>query len=56
MADLSTGRDFRRLERRAFRKATTDPVLASALGEVLTRERSPFRMLDPRITARLFIP
>ena len=56
MADLSTGRDFRRLERRAFRKATTDPVLAGALGEVLTRERSPFRMLDPRITARLFIP
>jgi flavin-dependent dehydrogenase len=56
MADLSTGRDFRWLERRAFRKATTDPVLAGALGEVLTRERSPFRMLDPRITARLFIP
>jgi flavin-dependent dehydrogenase len=56
IADLSTGRDFTPLERLAFRKAPTDPVLARALGEVLTRERSPFRMFDPRIAARLFLP
>jgi flavin-dependent dehydrogenase len=54
MADLSTGRDFRPLERLAFRKAATDPVLARAIGEVLTRERSPLRMFDPRVAARLF--
>jgi hypothetical protein len=31
-------------------------VVARAIAEVLTRERSPLRLFDPRITARLFIP
>jgi menaquinone-9 beta-reductase len=56
IADFSTGRDFRWLEQLAFRKATVDPVVALAISEVLTRERLPFRMLDPRIAARLMIP
>jgi flavin-dependent dehydrogenase len=56
IADFSTGRKFRRLERLTFRKATTDPALALAIGEVLARERSPFRLLDPRLAARLVIP
>lgn len=53
MADFSTGRDFKPLERLVFRRATGDPELARAFGEVLTRERSPFRMLDPRLAPRL---
>jgi flavin-dependent dehydrogenase len=56
IADFSTGRKTRRIERLAFRKATTDPAVARAFGEVLARERSPFRLLDPRIAARLVIP
>lgn len=54
IADFSTGRKLRPLERLAFRKATIDPTVARAFGEVLTRERSPLRLFDPRIAARLF--
>jgi menaquinone-9 beta-reductase len=54
IADFSNGRKFRRFERMALRKAAVDPKVARAFGEVLTRERSPFRLLDPRIAARLF--
>ena len=53
IADFSTARKTRPIERLAFRKATRDPALARAFGEVLTRERSPFRLLDPRVTARV---
>jgi flavin-dependent dehydrogenase len=56
IADYATGRKARRLERLAFRKATTDPQVALAMSEVLTRESSPLRLIDPRVTARLFIP
>jgi flavin-dependent dehydrogenase len=56
MADFSTGRKLTRLERLAFRKAPTDPVVARAFGGVLAREHSPLRLLDPRIPARLLIP
>ena len=56
IADFATARKTRQLERLAFRKATTDPALARAFGEVLTRERSPFRLFDPRIAARLVMP
>jgi menaquinone-9 beta-reductase len=56
ITDFSTGRKMTPLERLTFRKAPTDPVLLRAVGDVLTRERSPLRLLDPRITARLFIP
>jgi flavin-dependent dehydrogenase len=56
IADFSTGRKIRPLERLAFRKAPIDPEVARAFGEVLARERSPFRLLDPRLAARLVIP
>jgi flavin-dependent dehydrogenase len=56
IADYATGRKIRPLERLTFRKAATDPVVARAIGEVLTRERSPLHLFDPRITARLFMP
>jgi flavin-dependent dehydrogenase len=53
IADFSTGRKMTPFERLTFRKAQSDPVVNRAFGEVLTRERSPFRLLDPRVTARL---
>jgi menaquinone-9 beta-reductase len=56
IADFSTARKFRSFERLALRRATTDPSLARGFGEVLTRERSPFRLLDPRLAARIFLP
>ena len=54
IADYATGRKISPLERLVFRKATNDPVVARAIGEVLTRRRSPFRLVDPRIAARVF--
>ena len=56
IADFSNRPRFRWVERLVLRKAATDPVVGRAFGEVLTRERSPFRMLDPRIAARLATP
>ena len=56
IADFSTGRPFRPFERLTFRRAATDPTLALGFGEVVTRERSPFRLLDPRLVARVLIP
>jgi flavin-dependent dehydrogenase len=53
MADFSTAREVTPLERRAFHRATVDPVFARAFGKVLTRERSVFSLLDPRVTGRL---
>jgi flavin-dependent dehydrogenase len=56
MCDLSTGRSFNPVERLALRRAAVDPVIAHAFGEVMTRERSPLRMMDPRIAARIVVP
>jgi 2-polyprenyl-6-methoxyphenol hydroxylase-like FAD-dependent oxidoreductase len=56
IADFSARREFTRLERLALRKAAIDPAVGRAFGEVLARERSPFRLLDPRIAARLVSP
>jgi flavin-dependent dehydrogenase len=56
MADFSTAREITPLERRAFRRATVDPVFAAAFGKVLARERSVFHLLDPRVAGRLLIP
>jgi 2-polyprenyl-6-methoxyphenol hydroxylase-like FAD-dependent oxidoreductase len=53
IADMSTGRKLRPMERLTFRAATRDPVVARALEEVTTRRRSALRMLDPRVVARL---
>jgi flavin-dependent dehydrogenase len=56
MADFSTAREMMPIERRAFRRAASDPVFAHALGEVLARERSVFHLLDPRVASRLLVP
>lgn len=56
IADFATGRKSRWDERRFFRAAAGDLDVARAMGEVLTRERSPVRLLDPRVTARVFLP
>lgn len=56
MADFSTAREITPLERRAFRRATADPVFARAFGKVLARERSVFHLLNPRVAGRLLIP
>ena len=56
IADFSTGRKFRPLERLALRKAATDPAVALAFGAVIARERSALRLLDPRMTVRVVMP
>jgi flavin-dependent dehydrogenase len=56
IANFSTGRKMRPFERFALRRATQDPTVARAFGEVLSRERSPFRFLDPRVPARILMP
>ncbi len=56
MADFSSARELTALERRAFRRATVDPVFARSFGQVLARERSVFHLLDPRVAGRLLIP
>lgn len=56
IADYATGRRLRPLERLTFRKAATDPVVADAFAAVITRESSPIRLWDPRVTARVLMP
>jgi flavin-dependent dehydrogenase len=56
MADFSSARELTPVERRALRRATVDPVFAGAIGRVLTRERSVFHLLDPRVAGRLLTP
>ncbi len=56
MADFSSARQTTPLERRAFQRATVDPVFARAFGKVLARERSVFHLLNPRVAGRLLIP
>jgi flavin-dependent dehydrogenase len=56
IADYASGRKTTPWERAAFRAATVDPVVALAIGEVVARERSPTRMLDPRLAAHIFLP
>jgi flavin-dependent dehydrogenase len=56
IADFSTGRKTRWIERLIFRRVPADPVLAHACAEVFIRERSPLRLLDPRLIGRLAFP
>ena len=56
IADFSDRPNFRSIERLALRQLAVDPTLARAFAEVIARERSPFRMLDPRIAPRVLIP
>jgi 2-polyprenyl-6-methoxyphenol hydroxylase-like FAD-dependent oxidoreductase len=54
-SDFSTAREMTSLERRAFHRATVDPVFARSLFKVFARERSVFHLLDPRVAARLLM-
>jgi menaquinone-9 beta-reductase len=56
IADMSTGRKLRPLERMTFRAAVDDPVVARAVEEVTSRRRSALRMLDPRLVPRVLRP
>lgn len=56
MSAFSVAKPIGPLERLALRRATTDATVARAMGEVLARERSPARLCDPRIAARLLVP
>jgi 2-polyprenyl-6-methoxyphenol hydroxylase-like FAD-dependent oxidoreductase len=56
IADFSRGREPRPIEQRMFRVGASDPVVARALGEVMTRAHSPLRLLDPRVVRRLVRP
>jgi flavin-dependent dehydrogenase len=53
IADFASGRRMLALERAAVRATTVDPVLMRATDDVLSRRRSPLRMLDPRVAPRL---
>jgi len=56
MSAFSLAKPATPLERFALRRATTDPAVARALGEVLARESSPIRLWDPRVAVRLALP
>ncbi len=55
MANFSAARELTPLERRAFRRASVDPVFARAFGQVLARQRSVFHLMDPRVAGRLLL-
>ena len=52
IADLSTGRPMRANERIAFRAAARDEWVARKIEQVITRRRSPVRLLGPVVNVR----
>ena len=52
IADLSTGRMLRANERIAFRAAARDEWVARQIEHVITRRRSPLRLLGPVVNYR----
>ena len=53
ISDLASGRAINPIERRLYRAAARDRVVRSAFEQVGSRRRSPARMLDPRVLARV---
>jgi menaquinone-9 beta-reductase len=53
ISDIASGRPINLIERRLYRAAARDPVVRSAFEEVGSRRRSPLRVLDPRLLARI---
>jgi flavin-dependent dehydrogenase len=53
ISEYASGRKTTPLERATFRAAAADPVVARALEGVISRRRSPFSALDPRLAPRL---
>jgi 2-polyprenyl-6-methoxyphenol hydroxylase-like FAD-dependent oxidoreductase len=53
IADIASGRPINPIERRLYSVAARDRVVLHAFEQVGSRRRSPARMLDPRVLARL---
>jgi 2-polyprenyl-6-methoxyphenol hydroxylase-like FAD-dependent oxidoreductase len=53
IADVASGRPINPLERRLYRSCARDEVVRGAFEEVGSRRRSPARLLQPRILARI---
>jgi menaquinone-9 beta-reductase len=53
ISDIASGRPINPIERRLYRAAARDRAVRSAFEEVGSRRRSPARMLDPRLLARI---
>ena len=53
IAEYASGRRTFAVERAFFRATANDPVLARALGDVVSRRKQPTRLADPRLTARV---
>jgi menaquinone-9 beta-reductase len=53
ICDIASGRPINPIERRLYSVDARDPVVLHAFEDVGSRRRSPGRMLDPRVLARL---
>jgi len=53
ISDLASGRPINPVERRLYSAAARDQVVRRAFEQVGSRRRSPARVLDPRVLARL---
>jgi menaquinone-9 beta-reductase len=53
ISDIASGRPINAIERRVYRAAARDRVVRRAFEQIGSRRRSPARMLDPRLIARL---
>jgi menaquinone-9 beta-reductase len=53
ISDIATGRPINPIERRIYRAAARDQVVRHAFEQIGSRRRSPARMLDPRVLARI---
>jgi len=53
ICDIASGRATKPIERRLYRAAARDRVLRRGFQQVGSRRRSPVRMLDPRVLARV---
>ena len=53
ITDVASGRPINAIERRLYRAAARDRVVRRAFEQVGSRRRSPLRVLDPRVLARV---
>ena len=53
ITDIASGRPINPIENQLYRAAARDPVVRRAFEQVGSRRRSPARMLDPRVLARI---
>jgi hypothetical protein len=53
ISDIASGRPINPIERRLYAAAARDQVVRRAFEQIGSRRRSPARMLDPRVLARI---